>query len=244
MDLRADELERAVRRLRGLVVETPLIGEPWLPDHRVPIGLRLKPEQLQPGGSIWFRGAAHALLRRLGATAAVRSVGPFPQVLAEVVAAGMQRIDVDACVVGAADVLQERLLRDAGARSVRFGAEVASTDRRVPCIVAGDDSARDQFTATAAVGAELADGLPAGCEVVVVSPAALAPPIRVGLVLGGSRVEVVGIDPDPARAAAVEQLRVAVQRGARLCSEPLGLAALDAVLTRDLGASPCVVLSC
>src|SRR5690606_7902337 len=93
-----DPIAAAANRLRGLLVDTPLIGGPLLAGRPAMPELRIKPECLQPGGSIWFRGAMHALARQMGAAAGIVAQGGSRQVLATVVAAQAQRVPVVACV--------------------------------------------------------------------------------------------------------------------------------------------------
>lgn len=59
----ADSIRAAAARLRGHVVATPLIGGLLLPGFAHAADVRIKPELLQPGGSAWYRGYLHLVLR-------------------------------------------------------------------------------------------------------------------------------------------------------------------------------------
>src|SRR5215831_8268041 len=94
----AATLAAAAERLRGHVVATPLIGTPWLPGASLP-DVRWKPELLQPGGSLWWRGYQHFLLRQLGRCAGLVYAGPPARLLAAALAAMQHRLPLRALLV-------------------------------------------------------------------------------------------------------------------------------------------------
>lgn len=81
----------AADRLRGHLVQTPLIGSTVLAgDARVDV--RWKADLLQPGGSGWYRGYLHLLLRSFGALPGLLFAGPVQHLLAAAVAAQQHRL--------------------------------------------------------------------------------------------------------------------------------------------------------
>ena len=92
MELDPARVESARARLRGQLVATPLIGGLELPGFPGEPSLRIKPESLQPSGSIWFRGAMHEVARQLGKTKGLLVAGDDRPLLAAARAAALQRV--------------------------------------------------------------------------------------------------------------------------------------------------------
>lgn len=249
MDLGREHVEAAARRLSGVLVASPLIGDLLLPGHARRPGLRVKAECLQPGGSVWFRGAMHALARRLGSVPGVVAAGAFRPVLAGVVAAALQRVPSVAVVPSSVSRRERELLGAAGVGEVVCAADVPAVAERAKevCRTRGlfampepGDLEHDLGVAT--LGLELARDLGTDAEVVLVSPGSLSAPVAAGLAAGGRRLEVVGVEPSSRRPEVLAALRDAVAAGVRLACDPDGLAALDAALDGRYGDHPCVVL--
>jgi threonine dehydratase len=176
------EIAAAAERLRGHLVATPWIGALALPGAA---HLRLKPELLQPGGSIWYRGWLHWLLRQLGAVKGlvIEPVAGARAAFAALLAADATRVE---CVVAAAGAPELVALLHASGHERRLG-EAAAPDlarrfgfRRLP---PAED--RDVQAGLATAGLEIAREMPAGVEAIFVAPAAVAPAIESGLRAGG-----------------------------------------------------------
>ena len=243
----ADEIEAAAARLRGHIVSTPLIGGLVLPARRLPEGLRVKPEVLQPSGSLYYRGAMHWMLRQLGALKGVALHGADRTVLAAAVAAAQHRLPMVAFTVGEPD-------RDVWSLLQAVGCEVsprptAGQTRQMAASVQASQGYRvmpgledtDYAAGVATVGLELGEDLPASTELVVVSPLELVEPVALGLLAAGANVRVQGVDEEGCRAPA--ELREEVRAALRLDVGGPGLAALNWTLEHDNGAWPCVVLA-
>lgn len=229
------DLAAAAARLSGHLVRCPVIGDLCLPGFAVPPGLRLKAELLQPGGSLWYRGAQHWLLRQMGRWKGLLCRGTPRQLLAWARAARDQRMPVVAVLADVAD---------AGLRSAceSLGVTVApAPDLR---------GAHSGYVSTPAVDAadfalgvgtvvlELVDELPHDTERVVVAPAELAPAVAQAASSLGLPWRVEAGAQVHARAEAVA---AALRTHHCLCTEPAGAAALAAALTPG-GDTTCVVL--
>src|SRR5262245_53297044 len=92
-----DDVRAAAARLRGQLVQSPTIGSTssWAGSADV----RWKADFVQAGGSGWFRGFQHWLLRRLGTLPGVSFVGPTQRLLAAALAAQLHRQPFTAFVV-------------------------------------------------------------------------------------------------------------------------------------------------
>lgn len=240
----AEDLQAARARLRGQVVATPLIGGVLLPGRVVPAGLRVKPEVLQPAGSIHYRGATHWLLRQLGACKGLALQGSERAVLAAAVAASQHRVPTLAFPVGEPAPAVWKVLsslqcevrpRPTPEAALASAEEVRAAEgyRIMPGVEDPDYAA-----GVATVGCELAAELSAECRVAVVAPGALAPALALGLAAGGADLRVHGID-ERAPDGLAEEVRDAL----RLDIGPASAAALHWALEHEAQASPCVVLS-
>ena len=87
-----DDIQAAAHRLAGHLVATPVIGGLRLTGFDVPPDLRVKPELLQPGGTLRFRGTLHYLLRKLGSLKGLVFWGEVRHVLASALAGQTQRL--------------------------------------------------------------------------------------------------------------------------------------------------------
>ena len=244
MELAASAIEAAAARLRGQILATPLVGAPWLPGHTTS-GLLVKLEVLQLGGSIWFRGALHALLRELGARRSLAIADRARPALAWATAASMLGFTVEVFVHGP--------VPEAAARSLACVAPqwVACADPAA-AITQADAAARrrghrrstgledaDVQAGVATVGLELAHELAHDCDVIHVAPASLAAAIGAGLGAGDRRLLVRGAPGlVPAEASA---LRAAARGGLRVdVDDP---AALAAALHEPPGRRACAILA-
>lgn len=195
-----DEIEAAQARLRGLVVATPLIGDLLIPGRKLPPHLRIKPEILQPSGSIYFRGAAHWLLRQLGSCKGVVLHGAERPVLAAAVAASHHRLPTIGFTVGEPDAIIWKMLQAVGcdvrlcptSEEARASAEEVRAAEGYVVMPGVEDV--DYVAGLATVGLELASELPSDTEVIVVSPSELARAVAAGLMAGGASVRVEGVD--------------------------------------------------
>lgn len=190
----------AADRLRGQVVATPLIGGIVLPgmEH-----VRIKPEILQPGGSIWFRGYLHWLLRQMGALKGLvvdPALGARPA-FAAVVAAKWLRVP---CVVA----LGAEPDQDSAAPHADLQRWVRAIDL-VPSLskLRAADAARqlgfrlspsreqpDVQCGIATVGVELAREAPEEVELFGIAPASLDGALHVGLRAGNRAATVTGVE--------------------------------------------------
>jgi threonine dehydratase len=247
----AAQVQAAARRLRGVLVETPMVGGVILPGFDVTPGLRVQIEVVQHGGSLWFRGAMHALARALGAPREVVAVGSESALIASCLAAHLQRTPVTALSAGSRTVELEGRLLAFGATVVEWcdgaahAAERADQLRRergARILPGPGDPDFDLGVAT--LGLELADGLGADADLVLVGPSALAAAVGVGLTAGGREIPVVGVDaaePSEIDSFGRADLAAAVLSGLRVVPGPAALAALARGMTSGATA-PCVVL--
>lgn len=204
-------LEAAALHLRGTLVATPIVGDPWLPGLGFASGLRVKVERLQVSGSAAFRGAMFALGRRLGSTPVIRVAGREAHLLACATAAALQRV---ACtVVGPVrPALAARLL--ALGATVRQVGEVPSFHEDDP----------DYAEGLATLGLELGRELAGEVESAHVAPW-LAPAVARGLHAAGRSLEVVAAGPRTDAA-----LRRMARDGLGVCADADGLGALASAL--------------
>jgi threonine dehydratase len=225
-------IQAAAVRLKGHLVATPLVGAVRLPGFAVGADLRLKPEVLQPGGSLWYRGSEHFLLRKLGACKGLTLCGDVRAMLATAVAAQEHRVPVEAfCeALPAADLTGQ--LRELGcAVRVVTGALAAAQaqQRREGTVMMPGPGDVDFDLGIATVGLELAQSLPAECARVFVA-AAFASAVDSGLVAGGRVIPVV-----PAGADVPAGLGAALLAGHRLAGGDWGLSALAQALAEGAG---------
>jgi len=247
----AAQVEAAARRLRGVLVETPLIGGVILPGFDVTPGLRVQVEVVQHGGSLWFRGTMHALSRAFGSPREVVATGSPAALAAACLAAHLQRTPVTAIVEGPRRVEAETRLLAFGANAVEWRADAAAVRDRAEelrrergALVLPGPGDPDFDLGVATLGLELANNLGADADLVVVGPAALAPAVGVGLAAGGREILVEGVDAvDPSELDSVGRADLAesVASGLRIVPGPASLAALVRGLTAR-AVAPCVVL--
>lgn len=240
----AAAIEAAAARLRGQVVVTPLVGVLVLPGFTVPDGLRVKLELLQPGGSLRFRGALHALLRRMGSAKGVVVAGTVRWATAAATAAWTLRLPVRAFVSDVVPPEARALLDVVGCRWRELRDEpaamaAAAEQQREH----GDSWLRrddpDVLTGIATIGLELARELPSDCARVVVAPAELAEPVAAGLQAGGRAADVLALGVDLLDLP----LAAAMRAGLRLEPSAAATTALARALAGDLGDAPCALLA-
>jgi threonine dehydratase len=241
-----EQILAAAERLRGQVVATPLIGGLLL-GGGVREDLRVKPEVLQPSGSLYFRGAMHWLLRQLGGLKGVVLQGTERAVLAGAVAAALHRLPMLAFTVGEPQARvwsQLKALRcevrprASADEAVRAAAAVRAAQGYA--LVPGVGQA-DYAAGLATAGLELAAELPTDTELVVVSPAELAPAVALGLAAGGAEMRVEGIDEHGCALPA--ELREDAATALRLDLGVPSLAALHRA-AQHTGGPRCAVLAC
>lgn len=247
----AAQVEAAVRRLRGVLVETPLVGGVILPGFDVKPTLRVQIEVVQHGGSLWFRGAMHALARAFGAPREVVAVGPEAALVASCLAASLQRTPVTALVAGTRTVELEARLLAFGATVVEWCADADRAAERADELrrergarILPGPGDPDFDLGVATLGLELAEGLGADADLVLVGPAALAEAVGMGLTAGGREIPVEGVDalaPSELDSFGRADLAAAVVSGLRVVPGDASLAALVRGMTSRAGA-PCVVL--
>ncbi len=241
------DLEAARDRLRGHLVETPLIGIAHLPGRVVPRGLRIKPEVLQPSGSIHFRGAMHYLLRQLGALKGLAAHGALRQVMAAAFAAEEHRLPMVAFPVGEPPAPLWSLLTAAGCevrpqptpQDARAAAEEVRTSKGYH-VMPGPEHA-DYLAGLATAGLELAAELPAEVQLVLVSPTELTEPIALGLAAGNASVRVQGVDENACNTP--EDLGALARTALRLDLGAPSLGALQWALEHEAETATCVVLA-
>lgn len=239
-------IESTLEKLRGHLVETPLIGGVDLLGFECPPELRIKTENLQGPGGIWLRGALRELSRHFGSLKGVVVADAVRPTLAAALAAKAQRLPCIA-VVGVDDAVQiGDVLR-------RLGAEVVTVDDarsavEQPAAIATDRgfalmpdvTGQAYLEGVATVGFELARDLPSGVVEVYVAPARLAAAVELGLSASGRKATVHGVDRAPD--AETDRLVAALRRTARLDSDPVAVTALQAAMDGN-SPNPCVVLS-
>lgn len=225
----------AADRLRGHLVSCPVIGDLCLPGFAVPADLRLKAELLQPGGSLWYRGTQHWLLRQLGRWKGLACVGAGAEVLAWARAARDQRTPLVALVPAGPSVLP----RETRATLAALGCDVeeiaadgieAALSGRYAGYVRTPRPDDDEFAVgIATVALELADELPSETERLVVAPAELAGAVARGAALLELPWMVEGA---PSSHRDGEAVAGALRGNHRLCTAAAGAAALAAAIAR------------
>jgi threonine dehydratase len=260
-ELDARRIEDAAARLAGTALRTPLVGDPVLPGlvRETPADLRLKAENLQVGGGIWFRGSVLWLMRQLGRhgrglVVAAGRPAEARAALCGLAAARVMRASVQAVFAASALSERQRAFLDGLGRAARAEWRVEILDsgdgspedavraRRDECIHNGlvrlpIDTAvgGDEFAAgLATVGLELAATLPSDTPVVVTSDPLLVAPLRAGLAAGGRADVAVRAVPSAADRA-VEELR----RSTGALTDGLGLVCDLAGAAAVLGALEC-----
>ena len=227
---RAD-VEAALRRLRGQLVATPIIGGLDLPGFAVPADLRLKAETLQPSGSLWFRGAMHWAMRQLGRHKGVHVSGSPRAMLALACAAREARI--------AAQTAPDASLPPPLASALVHLGCVVGAPRPASGFVDPPGMESPDFVAgIASIALELLDDLPRDTQRVLVAPGTLAAAVAVGAAAIGAPWQVLG---GPAHHARAEELRAVLLERHRLGCDAEGAATLAAAL-EDGGPATCVML--
>ncbi len=186
------EIKAALQRLQGHLVATPLIGDILLPGLQLPADLRLKAECLQTGGSLHYRGVLHYLLRQMGRYKGLVLGGSWRQVIAAARAGHSQRLPMLAALAAEPTAGQAQLLQFCGC-SYQVGASLAELRAQSGFQLMPGLEDDDMAAGVATLGLELAGELPLHCEVVMVSPPALAPPLQAGLLAGGCQLRVQGV---------------------------------------------------
>ena len=230
----AASLAAAAERLRGHLVATPLIGTPWL--HRTSLpDVRWKPELLQPGGSAWWRGYQHFLLRQLGRCAGLVYAGPPERLLAAALAAMQHRLPLHALLLDDCPPALRQLLPPEVTLECRVPpAAVAAVARRSGFTILPDERDAEVQHGLATVACELADGLPQHCELVF-APADLQQALAAGLAAAGRPLTVASPGAD---VRVLPQLREAVAHGHGIALGDGSLRVLSAALAA--ASSSCV----
>ncbi len=231
----AAAVEAAAARLRGHVVLTPLIGSVLLGgDTR--IDLRWKADMLQPGGSGWFRGYLHLLLRSYGALPGLVFAQPTERLLAAAIAAQQHRLPFVAFVgVPVATELQAAVVQVGGSVEVVADPDAAAAQlQRAKGYLPLPGAEHPEVAAgLATAGLELGLGLPADCTTVY-APGSVADSVAAGLAASGRARSVISVGHE-APIAAVGQLCAAVAMAHRLHLSPAGGAVLVAALRHAVG---------
>lgn len=239
--LTAASIAAAARRLTGHLIATPLIGGLPLCASLPAADVRWKPELLQPGGSGWFRGYLHFLMRRLGGLPGLVFAGPPARALSAAVAAQHHRLPLGVVLAAAPDDDYGAALRATGAE-IAIAADRAAwagerQRRQGHAVLPGADDP-DVAAGLATIGLELAADLPRACRQVYV-PAEVAPAIAAGLeAAGGPPVQAVapGAGPPELRRAVALHHRLllgvdsAMVLGAAMLAgagDPVGAVALE-----------------
>jgi hypothetical protein len=162
----------AQRRLSGQLVATPLIGGIDFPGQARGMDLRVKPEMLQPGGSIWFRGMQNFLLCHLGASFGLCVEGPWRRVLPAIVAAAQHRLAVEAFLSPGAALTLPSLLRqvapEARVSSGDAAAAAGFASKNGYVLMPGNEDA-SVSAGLATVALELHEQMPTDCAHVFVA---------------------------------------------------------------------------
>lgn len=240
----AAQLESASRRLCGQIVRTPLIGGLHLPGFVVPPELRIKPEVLQPSGSIHARGAMHYLMRRLGQPKGIVVAGAPRLALAVAWAGAVHRMPAIVCLAAPVTAGIARLLDDLGCEAIVAGdperaeatARQVAESRGFHRLSGSDDP--DYALGIASIAVELASDLPEDCADLFVAPADLRAVIEQGLLAMGRRLRCHATAPVDDEDQA---LAAALATGQRLCVDAASAAALHCAV-RHAGGSSVVVL--
>jgi threonine dehydratase len=226
----AASLAAAAERLRGHVVATPLIGTPWLPLESSLPDVRWKPELLQPGGSAWWRGYQHFLLRQLGRCAGLVYAGPPERLLAAALAAMQHRVPLHAMLpVDYPSSRRQLLPADLTLECRVSPAAAESLARKRGFTILPDERDADVMHGLATVACELADGLPQHCELVL-APTDLQHALAAGLAAAGRPLTVAS---PPADICVRPQLREAVAHGHGIALGDGSLRVLSAALAAE-----------
>lgn len=225
------DVEAALRRLRGQLVATPIVGGLDLPGFAVPADLRLKAETLQPSGSLWFRGAMHWAMRQLGRHKGVRLDGSPRAMLALACAAREARIPAQTAPDAA-------LAPPLAAALAHFGCIVGAPLPASGFVDPPGLASPDFVAGIASIALELLEDLPRDAQRVLVAPAALAGAVAAGAAAIGAPWQVLA---GPAHHPRAEELREVLLERHRLGCDLEGVAALAAAL-EDGESGTCVVL--
>lgn len=240
-------LEATRQKLQGHLVSTPLIGALSLPGFSCRPDLRIKAENLQTGGGLWFRGAMCELGRHLGALKGVVLTGGLREAFGAACAAQLQRCPAVAVVAATGLDAHWRGLFDAvdcEVVAVASGPLAAGVDREARArgfAVLPGVEAEQYARGVATVGLELAETLPSHASAVYLTPPELAPAVERGLRAGGSSASVVAVEagaPD-----AVAGLVAALRAGVRIECDPESAHALAAARASEAGPDVCVLLT-
>jgi threonine dehydratase len=242
MPLAAETIRAAAKRLSGQLVQTPLLGGLLLPGDPA-ADVRLWPDQLQCGGSMYYRGFVHFLLRQLGACKSLTFAGSDRRAAAAAVAAAGHRLALAAYLAAPPRPALAALLARCGAEWHVDADPVAAAERRRrsdgATALPGVDNA-DVAAGLATSGLELAAQMPRDSRAVY-APSEIADCIAAGLAAGGIACRVVAVAsvrevPAP---AALEQALIASHR---LHCEPAGLSTLaTAMLHPEPGVAIAVI---
>lgn len=237
----ADSIRAAAVRLRGHVVATPLIGGLLLPGFAHAADVRIKPELLQPGGSVWFRGYLHFVLRAMGRPAGLAWAEGCGNGLAAAAAAAAGRIPLRAFVRSEPAPGLAAALAQLGAIIECVGDPVAAGTahaRATGAMVLPGTGHPDVAAGIATVGLELAGAMPFDTAMVFV-PMGLEEAVGSGLAAGGHGAGVRGVGPVPG----AEALGACLAECHRLLAGPAALAGLAAALGHEAGAAVVALLS-
>lgn len=233
----------AATRLRGQLVATPVIGGVHLGGDGG-VDVRWKAELMQTGGSGWFRGYSHLLLKSYGALPGVSFCGPVAQVLAAAIAAHQHRLPmrVFAGVPLREDVL-EALAELAVAVEVASDpmAAAAQLQRQNGYVPFPSAEHPEVAVGLSTIGLELGGCLPADCAAVY-APVAVCAAIAAGLQAVGRTMPVIGVDATTAAAKATAACRRSVERNHRLVLGESSAAVLCAALAHQGGVVGAVAL--
>jgi threonine dehydratase len=227
----------AARRLRGHLIDTPLIGEVRIPGFTVAAGVRVKAECLQTAGSAWYRGYLHYMLRSLGRFKGIVLHGDDAMVLAQALAGVFHRLPMVAvCGAGQEDIAAE--VEDLGIEVERAPEDASGAAqlraRRDGFHLLPDASDPVIAEGIATLGLELAAQLPADVARVVVGEPAFVAPIRAGFAAVDRPCEVLAVPlapdppdlPDLPADSGWSEWERGVRRGLRVVADAAGLAAL------------------
>ena len=191
----AEAVRAAAVRLRGHLVATPLIGGLLLPGFAHAADVRIKPELLQPGGSVWFRGHLHFMLRSMGRPVGLAWVEGSGSVVSAAAAAASCRLPLRVFVRAPLGSMEAAAVAHLGAEVVcvedpagaawalgRSGGFTLLPGAEHPDVAAG----------LATLGLELASAMPWDAAVVHVVPG-LGAAVASGLVAGGHGAAVVEV---------------------------------------------------
>jgi threonine dehydratase len=212
------------------LVQTPLLGGLLLPGDTT-ADVRLWPDQLQCGGSMYYRGFVHFLLRQMGACKSLTFAGTDRRAAAAAVAAAGHRLLLCAYLDASPRAGLAELLARCGAEWHVVQNPVGAADQRRrrdgATVLPGPEHA-DVAAGLATSGLELAAQMPRDGRAVY-APLELADCIAAGLAAGGIACRVVGVAsaPEDSPPAPLEQALVAAHR---LHCELSGLATLAAAM--------------